>query len=188
MNDELTWMPAWRLRELIAKRDVSALEVTDHFLGRIEELNPVLKAFKHVDAKGARQQASHADAQSGGTSGPLHGIPISVKEHIAVAGMPLMALFGDGTEHIARDDDLAVTRLRSAGAIIVGTNTMMGTSAPGPFQFNWEHEARNPWDPCPVPRGGRVREARQPLPPDFFRSRSVRTAEDRHDFPVPIAA
>ena len=36
MNDELTWMPAWRLRELMAKRDVSALEVTDHFLGRIE--------------------------------------------------------------------------------------------------------------------------------------------------------
>jgi Asp-tRNA(Asn)/Glu-tRNA(Gln) amidotransferase A subunit family amidase len=168
MNDELTWMPAWRLRELMAKRDVSALEVTDHFLGRIEELNPVLKAFKHVDAKGARQQASHADAQSGGTSGPLHGIPISVKEHIAVAGMPLMALFGDGTEHIARDDDLAVTRLRSAGAIIVGTNSMMGTSAPGPFQFNWEREARNPWDPSRAPgwssSGGAATAAARLLP------------------------
>ena len=168
MNDELTWMPAWRLRELMAKRDVSALEVTDHFLGRIEELNPVLKAFKHVDAKGARQQASHADAQLGGASGPLHGIPISVKEHIAVADMPLMALFGDGTEHIASHDDLAVTRLRSAGAIIVGTNTMMGTSAPGPFQFNWEHEARNPWDPSRAPgwssSGGAATAAARLLP------------------------
>jgi Asp-tRNA(Asn)/Glu-tRNA(Gln) amidotransferase A subunit family amidase len=52
MNDELTWMPAWRIRELIVERDVSALEVTDHFLTRIEEFDPVLKAFKHVDAEG----------------------------------------------------------------------------------------------------------------------------------------
>jgi Asp-tRNA(Asn)/Glu-tRNA(Gln) amidotransferase A subunit family amidase len=168
VNDELTWMPAWRLRELMVKRVVSALEVTDHFLGRIEELNPVLNAFKHVDPEGARQQASYADSHSGETSGPLHGIPISVKEHISVAGMPVMTLFGDGTERIARDDDLAVTRLRTAGAIIVGTNTMMGTSAPGLFQFNWEREARNPWDPSRAPgwssSGGAATAAARLLP------------------------
>ena len=65
-------------------------------------------------------------------------------------------------------DDLAVTRLRSAGAIIVGTNTMMGTSAPGPFQFNWEHEARNPWDPSRAPgwssSGGAATAAARLLP------------------------
>ncbi len=94
MNDELTWMPAWSIRELIVRCDVSALEVTDHFLVRIEEFDPVLKTFKHVDVDGARQQARLADSRQGEGSGPLHGIPISVKEHIAVAGMPVMALFG----------------------------------------------------------------------------------------------
>ena len=102
MTDELTWMPAWRLRELMVKRDISALEVIDHFLARIEEFDPILKAFKHVDAEGARSQARVVDAQRVEDPGPLLGIPISVKEHIAVAGMPLMTLFGDGRERIAR--------------------------------------------------------------------------------------
>ncbi len=168
MNDELTWMPAWRIRELVVKRDVSALEVTDHFLARIQEFDPALKAFKHVDAEGARRQATLADAQRDEDTGPLHGIPMSVKEHIAVAGLPVMMLFGDGSERTARYDDLAVTRLRSAGAIIVGTNTMMGTSARGPFQFNWDREARNPWDPSRAPgwssSGGAATAAARLLP------------------------
>jgi aspartyl-tRNA(Asn)/glutamyl-tRNA(Gln) amidotransferase subunit A len=168
MNSELTWMPAWRIRELIVKREVCALEVVDHFLARIEEFDPVLKAFKHVDADGARKQAKVVDALRDEPPGSLHGIPLSVKEHIAVAGMPIAGLFGDGSERIARNDDLAVTRLRSAGAIIVGTNTMMGTSAPGLFQFNWDREARNPWDPSRAPgwssSGGAAAAAARLLP------------------------
>lgn len=167
MTDELTWMPAWRIRELIVKRDVSSLEVLDHFLARIEEFDPVLKAFRHVDVDGARKQAKAADAP-GGDPGPLHGIPVSVKEHIAVAGLPVMVLFGDASERNARYDDLVVARLRLAGAIIVGTNTMMGTAAPGPFQFNWDREARNPWDPTRVPgwssSGGAATAAARLLP------------------------
>ena len=168
MSDDLTWMPAWQIRDLITKRDVSALEVTDHFLARIEEFNPVLKAFKHVDADGARQQAKLADALNSGEPGPLHGIPISVKEHIAVEGMPVAMLLSAGSERIARYDDLPVTRLRTAGAIIVGTNTMMGTSAPGLFEFNWDREARNPWDPSRAPgwssSGGAATAAARLLP------------------------
>ncbi|HUZ09201.1 MAG TPA: amidase [Acidimicrobiales bacterium] len=169
MADELTWLPAWRIRKLVVSGDVSAVEVTDHFLGRIEELDPVLRAFKHVDAVGAREQARQADEATrlGEDLGPLHGIPISVKEHIAVAGMPIMAL-GVGPDRTARFDDLGVARLRSAGAVIVGTNTMMGTSAPGPGQFNWDREARNPWDPARAPgwssSGGAATAAARLLP------------------------
>ena len=137
--------------------------------------------------KGRAEQARLLDAQQIEDPGPLHGIPISVKEHIAVVGMPLMALLGDGRERTAHYDDLAVTRLRSAGAIIVGTNTMMGTSAPGPFQFNWEREARNPWDPSHAP-GWSSSAARRPPQPDFFRSRSARTAVDRPGSPPHTAA
>jgi aspartyl-tRNA(Asn)/glutamyl-tRNA(Gln) amidotransferase subunit A len=157
MADELTWMPAWRIRELIGKGEVSPVEVTDHFLGRIEALDPTLHAFRHLDVDGARVQAGEAEraVRRGDDLGPLHGIPISVKEHIAVEGMPLM----HAPKEVARRDALGIERLRDAGAVVFGTNTMMmsgatpsAQSAPGVFAaFNWDVEARNPWDPSRVP-------------------------------------
>jgi aspartyl-tRNA(Asn)/glutamyl-tRNA(Gln) amidotransferase subunit A len=163
MADDLTWLPAWQLRELIGKGEVSPVEVVDHFLGRIEEHDPVLHTMAHVDDAGAREQARRAEAavRAGDDLGALHGVPTAVKEHIAVGGMPLMpALYGPGmhTPPIATRDNLGIERLRASGAIIVGTNTMMGTAGggrmkePGVFApFNWEAEARNPWDPSRVP-------------------------------------
>jgi aspartyl-tRNA(Asn)/glutamyl-tRNA(Gln) amidotransferase subunit A len=158
MTDELTWLPAWRIRELMAKREVSPVDVTEHFLGRIEEHGPTLQAFLYVDSDGAREQARRAEAAvvAGEELGPLHGIPVSVKSHIDVAGLPKATPAGTVT---ATHDHLAVERLRGAGAVIVGHNTMMGSgadlsrsSAPGVYAgFNWDVEARNPWDPTRVP-------------------------------------
>ena len=73
-------MPAWQLRDLMAKRELSAREVAEHFLGRIDALNPTLKAFEHVDADGALAQADALDARAarGEELGSLHGIPTSV--------------------------------------------------------------------------------------------------------------
>jgi aspartyl-tRNA(Asn)/glutamyl-tRNA(Gln) amidotransferase subunit A len=168
-EDELTWLPAWRIRELIARKEISPVEVLDHFLARIEQFNPTLKAFRHLDAVGAREQAKRAEeaVRRGDTPGPLHGIPISVKEHIAVAGMPVMGVRG-GADLVAARDDLGVARLRASGAILVGTNTMMGTSAPAPGQYNWDAEARSPWDPARAPgwssSGGAAAAAARLLP------------------------
>ena len=166
---DLAWMPAWQIRDLIASRDVSATEVLDLFLSRIEEHDGTLKAFKTVDASGARTQAKQADdaVARGDRLGTLHGIPISVKEHIAVAGLPVMAL-GSSGGGVAKRDALGVERLRQAGAVIVGTNTMMGTSATARGRYNWEAEARNPWDPGRVPgwssSGGAAAAAARLLP------------------------
>ena len=164
MPDALTWLPAWQIRELISKREVSALEVTDHFLSRIEEHGSRLQAFLHVDAAGAREQAKRAAASvaAGDELGPLHGIPVSVKSHSAVAGLPkAQNVPGTSGPLLARHDHLAVSRLRAAGAVIVGHNTMMGSGgggggggggAPGVFAgFNWDVEARNAWDTSRVP-------------------------------------
>jgi Asp-tRNA(Asn)/Glu-tRNA(Gln) amidotransferase A subunit family amidase len=161
MTDELTWLPAWRLRELIGAREVSVAEVVDHFLDRIERLDPQLHAFLQVDTDGARKVAAEADRMvaSGDDLGPLHGIPVSIKAHTAVAGLRRSYGFVDaGT---AQYDDIAVERLRQAGAIIVGINTVLGSGgrvAPGPAgsgimvaEFNWDAEARNPWDLGRVP-------------------------------------
>jgi Asp-tRNA(Asn)/Glu-tRNA(Gln) amidotransferase A subunit family amidase len=164
MSEELTWLPAWRIRELIGKREVSAVEVTEHFLGRIEEFQPTLKAFIEVDGRGAREQAVRADraVQQGDELGPLHGIPISVKEHILVAGLKAGGKRDVGPDGVSPWDDISVERLRAAGAVIVGTNSMLGSGggatpaapgAPGGIWtwFNWDVEARNPWDPSRVP-------------------------------------
>lgn len=159
MTTELTWMPGWQLRDMVAKREVSCREVLEHFLGRIEEHNGTLRAFEEIDASGARAQAARADeAVAGGEDlGPLHGIPTSVKSHIRVQGFRCGGLRGNP---ISPFDDICVERLRQAGAIVVGTNRMMGAGGggspepdkPGVFRpFNWEAEALNPWDTGRVP-------------------------------------
>src|ERR1700733_1909966 len=125
MSDELTWMPAHEIRELIGKGEVSPVEVTDHFLGRIEELEPKLHAFLVVDTEAARLQAKAAEkaVQDGEELGPLHGIPVSIKEHISVKGLPYFHM--GSMRHLpeAPRDDIQVERLRESGAVIIGTNT-----------------------------------------------------------------
>ena len=151
MADDLTWLPAWQIRELIAKREVSPVEVLDHYLGRIDEHDAVIKTFKHIDRDGARVQAVRAEKAvvDGEDLGSLHGIPVSVKEHVLVEGMPTTGPNVENTT--ARWDDISVERLRKAGAIILGTNTMMGTGNGTLANYDWDSEARNPWNPDHVP-------------------------------------
>jgi aspartyl-tRNA(Asn)/glutamyl-tRNA(Gln) amidotransferase subunit A len=157
MADDLTWMPAWQIRELIAKREVSPVEVMQHFLGRIEEHDSTLHSFCWVDPDaldGAKQ--AEAAVLRGDDLGPLHGIPISVKQSIPFAGQDLLPWRPEptaGTTAPAARDGVIVERLRDAGAIVMGINSMMGTGVGSPYlgHYDWEHEARNPWDPTRVP-------------------------------------
>ena len=160
MSSEITWLPAWRIREMVAKRDVSPVEVVDHFLGRIEEYDPQLKAFAHVDEADARARAKQAEKAvlDGDDLGTLHGIPVSVKGHIFVKGWPTFDMGTLQNIPAAPRDDVQVERLRAAGAIVVGANTLMGSGARVDLaptdmsrMYNWEVEARNPWDLTRVP-------------------------------------
>ena len=142
---ELHELPAWRMRELIGRRELSVVELIEDCLSRIDERNPDLRAFVTVDAPGALAQARAADRRSATDSElpPLHGIPFSVKEHIPTAGLPTTGRYGD-EGRVATDDWIAIERLRHAGAIAVGTNTMVPTDDP-----TWL--ARNPVDTSRVP-------------------------------------
>jgi aspartyl-tRNA(Asn)/glutamyl-tRNA(Gln) amidotransferase subunit A len=147
-DGDLTWTPAWRLRELIGSRKVSPVEVVEHFLARSERLDPQLHAFREADAEGARAQAQRAEAavMAQEPLGPLHGVPIALKEFLPVKGLAWrnMAVPEDVK---APRDAMEAERLRAAGAVIVGT-TVAGLVAQ---EFgDSDRMPLNPWDTARV--------------------------------------
>ena len=136
-------------------RDLTAEQVTDACLRRIEEDNPRLNAFILVMADAARQQARQADRElaAGRDRGPLHGAPISVKDLIDIAGTPTTAASRVRDGHVAAHDASCVVALREAGAVIIGKTNLHE------FAFGTTNEesafgpARNPFDPSRSPGG-----------------------------------
>src|SRR6202790_2904347 len=110
----------------IRTRQISSCEIVDAHLERIEKLQPKLNAFMHVDAEGARQQAQEAEAAilRGDEVGALHGIPISIKSCIDVAGGPCPAGSRLRPDYVACEDAVLVSRLKAAGAILVGNTNV----------------------------------------------------------------
>ena len=155
---DLTWLSAWQIRDAIVAGKYTALAVTDHFLSRIARLDPQLHAFRAVDVSGARDQARKADEAlaRGEKPGLLHGVPIALKEHIMVKGLPCPEQ-GHRPGDVATidlspapEDSITAERLRKAGAIILGVTVMPGMGiAPG--MPDLAHHPRNPWNPDHVP-------------------------------------
>ena len=122
---QLNKMTAIDLARLIAARKVSPVEAVAAAFDRVEETETQLNAFVQVDAEGARAAAGRAEADvvSGNLLGPLHGVPISVKDLIDVQG--LRATYGSLSlkDAVASADSPSVERVRAAGAIIIGKTT-----------------------------------------------------------------
>ncbi|MEV4174099.1 amidase [Nonomuraea sp. NPDC049709] len=133
----------------------TSVDLVEQALGAVAALDPALNAFVTVDAAGALQAARRADAElAGGTDrGPLHGVPVAVKDLIMVAGLPATMGSRHFAGYVPDADAECVARLRAAGAIIVGKTTTHefaygptgDRSATGP--------SRNPWDPARMSGG-----------------------------------
>jgi Asp-tRNA(Asn)/Glu-tRNA(Gln) amidotransferase A subunit family amidase len=110
----------------IRTKEISPREVIDAHLERIEKLQPKLNAFVHVDAEGARRQARAAEANvlRGDAVGALHGVAISIKSCIDVAGWPCPAGSLLRADYVACEDAVLVSRLRAAGAILIGNTNV----------------------------------------------------------------
>jgi aspartyl-tRNA(Asn)/glutamyl-tRNA(Gln) amidotransferase subunit A len=133
---------------LIKERQLSPVELIEACLARIERLNPALNAFLSVVDDQAREEArSAAEAIRRGEGwGPLHGIPVGIKDLIDVAGVPTTAGSDFLRDHVAAGDADVTLQLKSAGAIIIG-KTHLHEYAIGATNVNPHYgPARNPWD------------------------------------------
>ena len=110
----------------IARGELRAEKLAEEALNRIAELNPSLNAFITVTAEHALAAARRADKEIAGGRhrGPLHGIPISLKDLIDMQGVPTTAGSRLRSEHVARRDAPVTARLREAGAVIVGKTNL----------------------------------------------------------------
>jgi amidase len=145
VETELVLLPAVRQLELLRAGKLSIIELAEAHILQIERLEPQLNAFADFDAENVRAQAKQLVAFDG-ECGPLHGLPVTVKSSIATAGyrceIGSLLLKGD----VPHEDAVVVTRLRAAGALILGT-----TNCP---EFLMAYETanllhgrtNNPWD------------------------------------------
>ena len=132
--DELIWASASSLAGMIRERRVAAVEVVAALLSRIEQVNGELNAVVQLAAQRARTEAEAADAQlaRGEARGPLHGVPITIKDSLDTAGIVSTGGTTGRREFVPDHDATVVRRLRDAGAIVLGkTNTPELTLARG---------------------------------------------------------
>ncbi len=144
---DIALRPAHALAEAIRRRDVSSRELLDHYLARVDALNGPLNAVVTLDPDNARAAADAADAAlaSGGDVGPLHGVPMTVKDTYLTEGMRTTCGL-PAWDHVPERDAEAVRRLRGAGAVIFGktnTPTLAGDWQTYNAIFG---TSNNPWD------------------------------------------
>jgi amidase len=152
---ELWQLTATELAARIRRREVSAAAVMDAFLARIAAVNPAVNAIVTLDAEGARQGAAEADRRlaAGEAVGPLHGLPIAVKDLEDTAGMRTTYGSPIYRDHVPGQDTPMVVRLRGAGAIVIGKTNTPEFGA-GSQTFNAVFGAtRNPYDLSRTPGG-----------------------------------
>jgi Asp-tRNA(Asn)/Glu-tRNA(Gln) amidotransferase A subunit family amidase len=160
MND-LTFLSARSMAELVRQKKISPLELVNAHLAQIERLQPKLNAFVEVDAKRARKSAQDAESavMNHAPLGPLHGVPLSIKSSFSVEGFRCEAGTRLRAGLVAQQDAPLVTRLKNAGAIILGT-----TNTPE-LLMAWEADnllygrTNSPWDLDRTPGGSSGGEA-----------------------------
>jgi aspartyl-tRNA(Asn)/glutamyl-tRNA(Gln) amidotransferase subunit A len=151
----LHFMTVTAAAHAIAHKELSPVELMKAHLARIEKLQPTLNAFIRIDAEGALKaaHAAEAEAMAGRPRGPLHGIPVGIKDIIDVAGLPTTCHSKVLQDNMATADAVCVTKLRAAGAIVVGKLSTHEFAIGGPsFDLPWP-PARNPWNPDHHPGG-----------------------------------
>ena len=152
---DLHYRSARQLARLVRTRRVSALELLEHHLDRVTRHDAGLKALCVLDVVAARKRARAADraAARGEWWGPLHGVPMTVKESFDVVGLPTTWGLPELAGNVATTDAVAVQRLRGAGAIIFGKSNVPVMLSDWQTFNPLYGTTSNPWDTRRVPGG-----------------------------------
>ncbi|MFO1410141.1 MAG: amidase [Steroidobacteraceae bacterium] len=139
--------------QLLRERRIGALELLDLLLARIERLNPRLNAVVARDVEGARRAARAADDAPAGNRGPLHGLPLTIKDVWAVAGMPAACGMPELAGYVPAQDADAVARLRAAGAIPFAKTNVPYAASDHQSYNDVYGTSNNPWNLARTPGG-----------------------------------
>jgi len=153
MNDDLAFAGAARQAEMVRSGEVSPTELVQLCLDRIARIDPQLNAFRKVLAEKALLEAQQAEGRlKAGEERPLLGVPIAIKDEVAVAGE--VRTFGtDAFDEPATEDCEMVRRLREAGAIVIGLTLLPEMAICGFTESATYGVTRNPWNPQRSPAG-----------------------------------
>lgn len=155
MAGDVATRPAVELARSIKRKEIGSRELLEHYLDRIERLNPALNAVVTLASERALGEAAEADERiaRGEEVGPLHGLPITVKDAIETAGIRSTGGAVELRDHVPAQDAPAVARLRAAGAIVFGKTNLPRWS--GDLQTYNEifGTTNNPWALDRVPGG-----------------------------------
>jgi aspartyl-tRNA(Asn)/glutamyl-tRNA(Gln) amidotransferase subunit A len=142
------------LADRLSKRQISSAELTRHFLGRIERLNPALNAFITLTAEAALKDAAAADVRIGaGERGPLLGIPLIHKDIFCTDGVRTSCGSRVLDNFVAPYDATVVSRLKAAGTVMLGKSNMDEFAMGSSNETSFYGPVRNPWDLSKVPGG-----------------------------------
>ncbi|HEX4904056.1 MAG TPA: amidase family protein [Acidimicrobiales bacterium] len=142
---------ASELAAMVRAKEVSSRELLEGFVDRVERLNPPINAVVTLDLERARAAADAADASE--PSGPLHGLPITIKDAIATEGIRSTGGAVELTDHVPTADAPAVARLKEAGAIVFGKTNLPRWSGDIESFNEIFGTTNNPWDVTRIPGG-----------------------------------
>jgi aspartyl-tRNA(Asn)/glutamyl-tRNA(Gln) amidotransferase subunit A len=155
MSDDVCYLSARELGARLRAREVSTVEVIRAIVSRIESLEPKLNAYITLTAKEALEAARQCDVElaRGQDRGPLHGIPLAVKDLYDTAGIRTTSGSKIQADRVPEEDAASIARLRAAGALIVG-KTNLNEFACGVTTTNAHYgDTYNPWDLARTPGG-----------------------------------
>jgi len=149
-SDELCWLSAQDLARLVRDKKVSPVDVVEQALARIARLNPTLNAYCTVAEEPAREAAMAAEVSvmTGEPLGPLHGVPISIKDLVFTRRLRTTGGSRLYAEHEPEEDAVVSERLKAAGAIILGKTNTPAFGHKGITDNALFGPTRNPWNPA----------------------------------------
>jgi aspartyl-tRNA(Asn)/glutamyl-tRNA(Gln) amidotransferase subunit A len=155
VSEDLTALSLVEASAAVARRAISPVDLTEAYLARVEALEPALNAYVTVVPERARDDAARAEREiaRGGRRGPLHGLPVGLKDLFDTAGVRTTAGSAHRRDHVPADDSAVAARLRAAGAVLIGKHATHEYAWGGTTNNPHFGPTRNPYAPDRIPGG-----------------------------------